>query len=139
MDRPYCPHFDGTCQIASAIAQHEAIPAPIDCCACLRFDSRHNDVTKHLAKLADPSLLPENEGPGTGLTTLFSWFIPKPPNCACGDRAEIMNMWGAQRCLENKSTILGWLRESAYDNNYPYSEFVIGSLLSLFLKTYIKS
>jgi len=40
-----------------------------------------------------------------------------------------MNAWGPKRCLEELPTILSWLRESALDNNYPYSEFAISAIV----------
>jgi hypothetical protein len=134
-----CPHLiNSQCGIASSIAQLPVIPDPVDCYACCRYDNKHNEITKALARAYDPTLLPEDEGVGTGLAKIFSFFISKPANCPCGDRAEIMNMWGPARCLENIPTILGWLRESALDNGYPYNEFIISSLLKSYLRLYIK-
>jgi hypothetical protein len=72
-----------------------------------------------------------SSGPGTVLTNLLSWFITKPPNCSCSDRAELMNLWGPEGCKENFRTILGWLRESALDNNYPYNEIAVTALVKL--------
>ena len=46
-----------------------------------------------------------------------------------------MDLWGYERCLQELPTILSWLRESALDNNYPYSEFVIGTVVKQLLKS----
>lgn len=127
---PSCDYRSGeVCQIASAIATLDVVPTAHDCLGCKRFDKPHNDVTKHLAQAANPKLSSPERGVGTRLANTISWFIKKPEGCSCGDRAEIMNMWGPDLCLANLSTILHWLRESALDNGYPYSEFVVRSMV----------
>lgn len=122
------------------MAQLPVIPSVGDCWACKNYEHEANEITSALARVADPTLPPpEDEGPGTGLKKLFSWFVPMPSNCQCINRAVIMDTWGGQRCLDNLSTILGWLRESALDAGYPFSELVVASLLRSFLRLYIKS
>lgn len=127
---PSCPHrSNNVCGIASLIAGCDVPVDPIDCLGCQRHDSTHNDVTKQLATSHNPNLSSPERGVGTRLANTLSWFIKKPEGCQCGDRAETMNMWGPDGCTANMSTILHWLRESALDNGYPYSEFVVKSLL----------
>lgn len=70
-----------------------------------------------------------SHGPGTNLKKVLSWFITKPEGCPCDDRAVIMNMWGRSGCQQNIPTILGWLRESALDNDVWFNEFVVASLV----------
>lgn len=79
---------------------------------------------------------PQGEGPGTGLSRIFSWFVPKPEGCDCPNRAAMMDVWGGPGCLERLPLILSWLRESALDNDYPYNEWIVSSLLKNFLKCY---
>lgn len=45
-----------------------------------------------------------------------------------------MNAWGKERCLKELPTILSWLRESALDNGYPYSEYVISAVVKNIIK-----
>lgn len=44
-----------------------------------------------------------------------------------------MNAWGAEGCRREFKLILAWLRESALDNNYPYSEFLVAAVLRIVL------
>lgn len=88
-----------------------------------------NEITLALAGIKE-----SDSGPGTTLHNLITWFIPQPENCGCPNRVQVMNAWGKERCLEELPTILGWLRESALDNNIPYSEFVIAAVVKTILR-----
>lgn len=129
-----CPKFvGGICELASWLADK---PVPVDqltCLACERTAHPRdlNPVTKALAGIEHSDV-----GPGTTLENLISWFVRKPPNCSCPDRVDVMNAWGAERCLKELPTILSWLRESALDNNIPYSERVISVVVKTMLKMY---
>lgn len=130
MEYQYCKERIGTvCNLTSLIAGREVEVTPQDCAACQRFDNTHNEVTKALATVANPSLSTPERGVGTRLANTIEWFLTKPPGCHCADRAEIMNMWGPDRCKQEMKTILSWLRESALDNDIPYSEFVCHALV----------
>lgn len=135
-----CPQLtsDGICEIISTLAYPFIYrPTPEDCKACKRCNKPQsiNEVTRSLADVVllrngYPSLNPF-KGPGTRLAYTISWFKRSPPNCNCGDRAAIMDAWDVNRCIENKSIILAWLRESALDADIPYSEYVISKSLDL--------
>jgi len=126
-----CPHLnDDVCELASWMANKTIQTTPRTCrgcCACER-PRDVNEVTLALAGIEE-----SNEGPGTTLHNLITWFIPQPENCGCPNRVALMNAWGKDRCLKEIPTILTWLRESALDNNYPYSEFVISAVLRAML------
>ncbi len=140
-----CPHLvDDTCYVTS----HPTEPSPEICMACTRLGRGINEVTvlhtietlMHSGEevpqyLTDYIKNPDlSHGPGTSLKNFLSWFITQPPNCSCNDRAKLMNLWGKKKCLEEFSTIMGWLRESALDSGIRYSEIV----LSYSVKTIIR-
>ncbi|GIW60291.1 MAG: hypothetical protein KatS3mg087_1357 [Patescibacteria group bacterium] len=126
MKQSICPHLspENVCGVASYIVTppQPIYTSPETCKACKRTNKPHdiNEVTRTLAGIPNTS-----EGPGTALKEAIEWFIPIPQKCNCIDRVAVMNSWGKERCLKELPTILGWLRESALDNGYPYSEKVI--------------
>lgn len=126
-----CPHLnDNICELASWMVNKPIETTPETCRACDRCKKPRdvNEVTLALAGIEE-----SDEGPGTTLKKLISWFVEQPPNCGCANRIALMNAWGKQRCREELPTILSWLRESAYDNDLPYSEYVISTILKLIL------
>ena len=134
---PTCKHrLYGTCEIASILAQTNVSPTLADCLAC---DQTPNIITISLARAYDKTIPPEKGKVGSNLKTMFSWFIEQPANCSCSNRAAVMDVWGVDKCIEYQSTILSWLRESALDNNYPYNDFVVSSLLRSYLLLYKKT
>lgn len=127
----YCEHrLDGQCLIVETIAEIEVCPTDITCHCCQRHSSSVNDITTTIAKLCNPTLSTPEKGVGTRLANTLSWFVSKPPGCDCGDREVIMNMWGPDKCAENRSEILGWMRESALMSNHVYSELGMSILLN---------
>lgn len=133
--RPYSPciHLiDNHCTMASWMADKECPTTPEMCKACSRCSKPRdvNEVTLALAGIKESA-----EGPGTTLHNIITWFIPQPPGCSCPNRVALMNAWGKERCLKELPTILSWLRESALDNNYPYSEYVISAVVKTILTT----
>lgn len=124
-----CPHLeDEYCKLATWLhpTQQPTSTTPEMCRACNRCD-KPRDVNEVVLGLA--GIHHSDKGPGTSLHNLITWFIPKPANCDCANRVDVMNAWGYERCQQEFKTILGWLRESALDNNYGYSEFVIAAVL----------
>lgn len=127
-----CPHLDGNiCGLASYLANQPIETTPENCHACGKCNPPQNinEVVLSLAGIEQT-----NEGVGSTLHKLITWFIPQPANCSCPNRVAIMNAWGKERCLEELPTILSWLRESALDNGYPYSEFVISAVVKNIIK-----
>ena len=137
---PVCPHRlenESVCSLASWLCNVTTTTTPEICRACGRATPPQdiNEVTMSLAHI-----VPSDTGPGTTLHKLITWFVPQPKGCACPNRVTVMNAWGIERCRLEKATILSWLRESALENNYPYSEYVISAVLSsILLKEYIVS
>ena len=127
-----CPHLNNDiCELASWLSNKVCITTPEECKACSRCSKPQdvNEVTTALAGIEE-----SDEGPGTTLHRIITWFIPQPAGCSCANRVNVMNVWGRDRCLQELPTILSWLRESALDNNYPYSEYVIGAVVKTILK-----
>lgn len=127
-----CPHLeDDICGLASWLVDHPTKTTPEICRACRRCDKPQNinEVTLSLANIEQA-----DEGPGTTLHKLITWFIPQPEGCSCANRVAVMNAWGRERCLAELPTILSWLRESALDNDYPYSEYVISTVVKTILR-----
>lgn len=146
-----CPHLteNNTCCVTSITTT----PTQETCRACKALGVGINQVTVlyaietldkqgHLIpQFLQPYVLKERhdlpsfvsldltQGPGTLLKQWINWFITKPPDCTCDDRAELMNLWGKKKCKEEIRTILGWLRESALDNNIRYNEFVVSCIV----------
>ena len=131
-----CPHLNNNvCELATWLANEQCLTNEETCKACSLCSKPHdtNEVVLALAGIED-----SNEGPGTTLHKLITWFIPQPKSCGCSNRVKIMNKFGYKRCLEELPTILSWLRESALDNNYPYSEFVISAVVKTMLQRGLK-
>lgn len=122
------------CELASTIATPPTTiyTTPEKCAGCRRC-AKPQDVNEITLALANVDRNIE-EGPGTTLKKAIQWFIPQPANCGCSDRVALMNAWGKERCREEKKTILGWLRESALEYRYPYSEKAIAIVLDMILK-----
>lgn len=131
----HCPHrdiLDNACELAGWIANIQPPKvSPEICNGCVRANPpmELNEITLALAGIKE-----SDSGPGTTLHNLITWFIPQPENCGCPNRVQVMNAWGKERCLEELPTILGWLRESALDNNITYSEFVIAAVVKTVLR-----
>jgi len=135
-----CKHYDPPSQECLVVYQLTFTPyepTPEDCQACGRCSNPQtvNEITglisnNILIELGKPTLY-SGKGLGTRLAKVFDWFVRIPPNCDCEDRTKIMDAWGVEGCRLNKRTILHWLRESAYDNDIPYSEIVISAALEL--------
>ena len=122
-DQISCPHLNGNiCELATWMSNKQRNTTQETCEVCSRCN-KPQDVNEVVIALA--GIETTTKGPGTTLKKTLSWFVPMPPNCNCVDREQLMNHWGYERCKQEKRTILNWLRESALDNNYPYSEFVI--------------
>ena len=115
------------CELASQLANKQITTDVEKCRACCRCDFPRdvNEVTTTLAGI-DMSI---TEGVGTSLHKKLKWLNRKPEGCNCADRIKVMNAWGPEGCEQNMSTILSWLRESARDQGYPYSEYVIGCVV----------
>lgn len=127
-----CPHLNPPlCELASWLANKPIEITPEDCRACCRCD-KPRDVNEVVLSLA--GIEQSNEGVGTTLHKLITWFVPQPEGCDCPNRVNIMNAWGPERCLKELPTILSWLRESALDNNHPYSEYVIATVVKNIIK-----
>lgn len=122
-----CIHLNNNeCAIASWIANDKRSPTPEDCRACQRCEHPMdiNEVTNAVAGIE-----PSNHGIGTSLHNTITWFVPVPKDCNCINRVQVMNHWGYDRCKEEFRVILGWLRDSAHEQGYPYSEYIIGAVL----------
>ena len=66
---------------------------------------------------------PSNEGPGTELKKLLSWFYsPSKTKCKCSTRIQKMNAWGPVKCEQKIETILRWMKHSAMIHKIPFFE-----------------
>lgn len=127
------------CELSSQLGNKEVLVVLDDCRACCRCKHPRdvNEVTTTLAGI-DMSI---DSGIGTSVHNKFKWFNRKPDNCNCADRVKVMNAWGVEGCTKNLPTILSWLRQSAKDQGYPYSEFVISNVVKgiiLYYKTFVE-
>lgn len=142
-----CPHmtYEGNCSVTGVTT----IPTQETCRACRgtgeiginevtvlyaiqTLEQEKTPIPEYLrpyvmvsGKRAEQIELDLKKGPGSLLKSWISWFITKPPDCTCDDRAELMNLWGKKECRRRLREILSWLRESALDNDIHYNEFVV--------------
>jgi hypothetical protein len=144
---------NGKCSVASELAKNDVLPMLVQCEYCTHQSEPSqsiNRVTVSLAiKNADQSIRVElsrryshllqvlppaeqkNEGPGTELKKILSWFyLPDDSKCKCNDRIAKMNGWGAEGCEQRIETILRWLRHSAAENKIPFSETAVRMLVN---------
>lgn len=118
--------FMGICGLASWLADEAKYTTDDICKACNR--TTHPRDTNEVV-LAMAGIKESKHGPGSTLQKILTWFIAQPKDCNCANRVNVMNAWGPQRCLDELPTILDWLRESALDSGYPYSEFAISAVV----------
>lgn len=60
-------------------------------------------------------------GPGTELTKILETLgLGYLEGCKCKQRARQMDEWGPDGCLQNLSTIVGWLEEEAKNRKLPF-------------------
>jgi len=144
-----CKHYShGCCALAKELSGDLVPVTDTVCRACTRTSSpkKMNEVIKiHtftycldqgilLKDIQDELKIPSPEkGPGTVLKKMISWFIEQPPDCGCDNRVTVMNLWGQEKCVENKKIILHWLRESAMMNDINIGEFAISFYLNIAL------
>lgn len=142
-----CKHNEkGCCKIASFHAQ-KPVDAKNDACAACSKNLKPrqlNNVTASMAMQAIGFPLPsdkryllkevtvQQQGPGTELKRLVSWFWSPSKKCnRCTDRAIKMNRWGVDKCRRRKDLIVAWLRQSAEKNNLPFSQVAASILIDL--------
>ncbi len=65
-----------------------------------------------------------NEGPGTELKKLISWFSVPTEGCHCQEHAFLMNQWGPQGCRNSMETILLWLERGAKEHGFFYTRTI---------------
>jgi hypothetical protein len=134
-----CKHLiNNECNIVRQLAGIPYAPPPENCRACSKCTKPQaiNEITKACADRIlqqhnEPPLYYGKGGPGTRLKTILSWFSVESSTCKCAERAELMNVWGYEKCWSNRDIILSWLRESALDRNVIYSDWVLKRLLYL--------
>lgn len=145
-----CPHnINNQCAIVQEMTQLTIATNEKTCEACTMLPKARmpNKVTCGLAILAINNnhknlddypnvkklLLKQiEEGPGTELKKLISWFpIPNKNNCAKCKALEVkMNQWGVEKCIEKKKYIITKLLINAKRKNIPTTEFIISTLLN---------
>ena len=146
-----CKHFvAGVCKIISHHSGKD-VPVMADACkACRESDKPFtlNYVTASLSMKAVGHPLPEDkkylreevmvkqEGPGTELKRLISWFWWPTGRCErCQNRARKMNKWGPAKCRQRKPLIILWLKQSAKKAGLPFSEAAAGAMIDLAIRT----
>lgn len=69
------------------------------------------------------------DGPGTELKKiLLSIGILSNSKCSCNKRAEQMNVWGCDKCIQNIEKIVDWLQQEASKRRIIFFRFM-GKLL----------
>lgn len=88
-------------------------------------------LLKPLFQVGKSEDLKLDNGPGTELKKILSWFAVDTPTCECLSRAKLMNTWGPQGCRNNMDTILLWLEEEAKNRGMPFVKVVAKQLVLL--------
>jgi hypothetical protein len=138
------------CRLASDMAQSDCLVTEEQCNFCtnrakpsrsinvvtvslaIRYTKDKNIVLSQYANVIRTKQPPLHEKPGTELKNLISWFVwsKEVRGCTtCKNREDRMNKWGADKCEKNVQTIIAWLRESAVEKGYPFSERVASALI----------
>lgn len=140
----------GICQLASDMAGKDCPTTPDKCTHCTKqvqppqsinivtvsiavkyADNKKDVIDKYGAVVIDKEVVHKGK-PGTELKNLISWFVwsKKVESCGrCKDREDRMNKWGPDKCEKNILTIIEWLRESAKERGYPFSERIAVALI----------
>lgn len=89
------------------------------CIACGRISPHPIAVTSPLWKIhrdCTGVLMPR---PGDELALLLAQLnITKTAGCGCADKAHQMNLWGVERCRENRAEIIDWLNTAATERGW---------------------
>lgn len=140
------------CEVASGMAGCQAKVTPAACNACqnesnprainvvtigmaLVNKKRRKQDTRELHAMLR-SYLPDRQpepatlkfadyrpGPGNELKKMLAWFARPSESCNCDTRADTMNDWGVEGCLQNIETITDWLLEEAEARGLPHGRF----------------
>lgn len=62
------------------------------------------------------------EGPGTELGKLISWFAEPVKGCGCKDYKKKMNRWGVKGCIKYKEQILDHLMGESKKKGWPHGQ-----------------
>ena len=74
-------------------------------------------------------------GAGGHLKNMFSWFFMNADEyCCCNDRAELMDLWGPDKCETNMHRILKWLEQEATTRKLPFVEYVARKFVRIAIK-----
>ncbi len=124
-----CQHFEnGTCKLVNAIVGKPAMILKEICTKCGNEPepqqlNRVVQAWADFSKRKQPGVPPSNEGPGTELKKLLSWFhSPDKRKCKCQTRIQKMNAWGPDKCEQKMETILRWMRHSSKFHKIPFFE-----------------
>ena len=73
---------------------------------------------------------PPGYGVGTALKSMLSKIgIQSTPTCSCNYRASEMDRLGYDWCINNRETIIGWLKEEADKRKLPFSKTAVLGVL----------
>lgn len=149
-----CIHrIDDTCAIANDLIDAKTVVSDRTCEACFASDNpkSENKITCGVAVaylLKHRKEVPERlfaivgvkpqQGPGTELKKLISWFYSPNKKCKCDTRIQKMNKWGPDECERREVTILRWLKHSAVIARVPYFESAAKMLLATAIDRYRK-
>lgn len=119
---------------------------------CVNLDGRHEAWFAMFLRESEQDRCPEKipagsqhelqDGPGTELKKMLNgrfWKmigIAITSSCRCNQHLRKMNEWGPDKCYENKSTILEWLREEHEEQkiSLPFSEILAMKLITKAIK-----
>lgn len=127
-----CPVLESQCEYCTNKAEPKQSINPVTVSIALKYTSDIPRVINQYGSVITQKVPHHNQQPGTELRNLISWFVwsAKVRNCTtCKNREERMNKWGADKCEKNMATIVGWLKESAVEKGYPFSERVAVALI----------
>ena len=96
-------------------------------CYCARCDAKYSvpgysckQITHVCAvdgrafSSSDPPPPPPPPGPGTFLKQILDELdVHIVHDCACTDKAYLMDVWGWRKCRRHREKIIGWLRDSS--------------------------
>ena len=141
-----CEYLDNKiCTIATQLAGSNIFPIVVQCNYCTKHANPNRSINKVTVSIAIGGssnlatkiqilkdyghLLAETptieEGPGTELKKLLSWFYSPTKKCNCSTRIQKMNKWGPNECEKRIETIMRWMKHSARINNVPYFELAV--------------
>lgn len=110
----------GHCQFCSTQAAPQCEINVVVVSLALHASSDNPQRSRQILHSYGALLQIKQQGSGTELKKLLSWWFEPDTSCDCDTRAMQMNAWGVDGCRERLEQIVDWLLEAAAKRGLPH-------------------